>query len=127
MESLLRWLISGYLVAMVCLGYLMLRSWMVATVISAEPGMVAYQRNFKEGWLRMVVFSIAGSLIWSFIGAAIHYLLGSSESFIRFSLLMALLVTVALLLMRLENKVDAIALNAIVVVGLGLLNSVMSL
>jgi hypothetical protein len=118
---MLKWLASGYAVGIVCMLYLMARSWAAATVVVHGAGRTLHRSKTRESWLGMALLSTGVSLAWTVVGAGIYHLLDNRALFIQFSLAVALAVAVFLTFKKTPGKLDKIMLSAIVVLGQGLL------
>ena len=118
METLARWLVSGYVVGMTCMCYFLVKSWIL---VSTHKGSIAYDHEAEFNWLGMALVSTVVSLAWSFVGAGIHMLLRNDILFVQLSMLLVLIVTLVLMSIKTKHKLDKIAMNAIVVLGVALL------
>lgn len=121
METVFKWLVAGYVVGVICVFYLVVRSWIITNAMLHGKGSALYRRGIGVNWLGMALFSASISLGWSLIGGGIHRFLGSDVLFVQFSLGLAAVITTMLLFTNTEHKLDKIALNAIVIVGFGFL------
>ncbi|MDZ7269948.1 MAG: hypothetical protein ONB48_21820 [candidate division KSB1 bacterium] len=125
METILKWLIAGYVVGVICMLYLIARSWVITSAMLNNAGKAVCRRDLGVHWLGMALLSTGISLGWSFIGGGIHHWMANDQRFVQFSLGLACAIAMLLLLGKTTHKVDKIALNAIVIVGLGVLIPVM--
>jgi hypothetical protein len=125
MDIILKWLVSGYVVGLVCMLFLMARAWVVTT-LAEDRGVAAVDETITENetgqsWLGMALLSTAASLVWMAIGAGIYHLLKSRVLFMEFSLFVAIAVAIIFLLKKTAHRLDKIIINAIVVIGMSFL------
>lgn len=125
METILKWLIAGYVVGVICMLYLIARSWLITSALMNNKGSAVYRREVGVHWLGMALLSTGISLGWSFIGGGIHRMMANDLKFVQFSLGLACAIAMLLMLGNTTHKADKIALNTIVIVGLGVLIPVM--
>lgn len=121
METIMRGLLSGLIVGVVCVVYVLIRSYRVESELHAA-GVQDEERESlaSNNWMFMAVLSSA-SLFWGFIGAGIYRLLESEAVFITLSLILAIAVSTAIFFMDARYKTDKIVLSLIIIAGLGFL------
>ncbi|MFQ5629475.1 MAG: hypothetical protein ACE5I1_12000 [bacterium] len=123
MESIFKLLISGYVIGLVCMSYLILRSWNFKAVKTSGQRTMAIAEESEVNWLGIALFSMAVSYVWCFIGAVIHFLMDSNIQFLQFSIIIALATSLTIYSINTTRKLDKIVVNSIVMVGCGLLFS----
>lgn len=118
MEVLTSWLVSGYIVGMTCMSYLIIKSWIV---ISPQQARLQEESGLELNWLGMALVSASVALAWSFIGIGIHMLLQRDMLSVQLALLAVLFVATLIVSFMKDRKVDAVAINALFFLGLAFL------
>ena len=122
MVSILKWLALGYAVGIICMLYLLARSWMTVTAgVPDKKHAMSYGSAPQENWLGMILLSTCASFAWAVTGAGIYRLLQNHALFIQFSFALAFTVAVILTFKRTAHKLDKIIFNAIIILGHGFL------
>lgn len=122
METIFKGLLSGFIVGVICVAYVLIRSWRVQAELT-QGGTRAFEKDQdrdSNNWMVMAVFSSA-SLVWGFIGAGIYHIFRSHFLFMLFSLIFALIITLVLLFRKTSYKFDKIILTLVITIGLGIL------
>ncbi|RMD96453.1 MAG: hypothetical protein D6814_11360 [Calditrichaeota bacterium] len=120
METLLRGLLSGFIVGIVCVVYVLVRSSHVESQLQEGYSDIAQKDIVSNSWMMMALMGSA-SLVWGFIGAGIFRLMESQFLFVFFSILLALAVSITIYIRDVSYKFDKIVLTLIITLGLGLL------
>ncbi len=120
MQTIYTGLIAGFIVGVVCVLYVLFRSWRIETSLHGRRPDSEMQNSISNHWMIMGIFSSA-SLVWGFVGAGIFHLLEDWTLFLIFSIVFAVIVTVYLVFKDTSYKTDKIVLNLIIVIGLGVL------
>lgn len=118
MEIIINWLISGYVVGITCMSYFIIKSWIL---VSPVQGRTEEESGADLNWLGMALVSTSISLAWSFIGTGISLLLQNDILYVQLTLLAILAVALVFLSLKNRRRPDAVALQAIVFLGLALL------
>jgi uncharacterized membrane protein len=121
METILRGLSAGFIVGVICVIYVVIRISKVHDKLEAE-GVDLYEDEKKStSWMIMAVFS-SGSIVWSFLGAAIYRIVQNHFYFVLFSICTAfILSTILYFRKKTAFKADKIVLTLIMTIGLGFL------
>lgn len=118
MEIIMSWLVSGYIVGMTCMSYLIIKSWIV---ISPHQARMQEESGMELNWLGMALVSAGVALAWSFIGIGIHLLMQKDILSVQLALLAVLFLATLIISFMKDRKVDAVALNALFFLGLAFL------
>ena len=118
MEILMNWLVSGYIVGITCMSYLIIKSWIV---VSPQQLHLQEETGLELNWLGMALVSAGVALAWSFIGIGIHLLLQRDILSVQLALLAVLFVATLIVSFMKDRKVDAVAINALFFLGLAFL------
>ena len=117
METFIKVLLSGYLVGLTCMGYLLVRSYEVHFGEDNKGPVVTISKDLSANWLGIALFSMTVSYTWCLIGAAVFTLVSSNTQFLHFSLAIAMLCAAAIFITNTKRKMDKIAISFIVVIG----------
>lgn len=117
METFIKVLLSGYLVGLTCMGYLLVRSYEVHFGEDNKGPVVTISKDLSANWLGIALFSMTVSYTWCLIGAAVFTLVSSNTQFLHFSLAIAMLCAAAIFMTNTKRKMDKIAISFIVVIG----------
>lgn len=118
MEIIMSWLVSGYIVGMTCMSYLIIKSWIL---VSPQQARVEEEAGTELNWLGMALVSAGVALAWSFIGVGIHLLMQRDILSVQLALLAVLFVATLVVSFMKDRKVDAVAINALFFLGLAFL------
>ncbi len=118
MEIIMSWLVSGYIVGMTCMSYLIIKSWIV---VSPQQAHVQEETGTELNWLGMALVSAGVALAWSFIGIGIHALMQKDILSVQLALLAILFLATVIVSFVKDRKVDAVAINALFFLGLAFL------
>ena len=125
MQTILVGLISGFVVGVVCVAYVFMRTTrVIATQNAAEPGGdsgLPYSENLTSSGLMFMSVIGSGSLLWGFIGAGLYHLIRNEWQFFILSALLAAAIIVIILFSKTTFVVDKIILTIVIVMGLGFL------
>jgi len=125
MRTILLGLLSGFVVGVVCVAYVFLRTTrMIATQNTAEPdgnGGLPYSESLTSSGLMFMAVIGSGSLLWGFIGAGIYHLIRDETKFFILSALLAASVITLILLSKTTFVYDKIILTLVIILGLGYL------
>ncbi|MDZ7362277.1 MAG: hypothetical protein ONB46_16385 [candidate division KSB1 bacterium] len=121
MEIILKLAVSSYVISLTCMFFLIIRAWVVTSLVERGEVLTFSESEAGMNWLRMVLLSTGSSLVWTIIGAGLYHLLESHALFMQVSLLIVLAVAAILIFGKAAYKVDKIALSAIVILGQGCL------
>lgn len=127
MQTILVGLLSGFVVGVVCVAYVFLRTTrVIATQEAAEAGGesgggLPYSENLTSSGLMFMAVIGSGSLLWGFIGAGLYHLIRDEWKFFVLSAMLAAAVIVLILLSKTTFMLDKIILAIVIVVGLGIL------
>lgn len=121
METILRGLSAGFVVGVICVIYVVIRVSKVRDKLEAE-GVDLYEDERKStSWMIMAVFS-SGSIVWSFLWAAIYRVVQNHIYFVLFSICTAFILSMMLYFRKnTAFKTDKIVLILIMTIGLGVL------
>ena len=123
MATLFKLLISGYVIGLVCMSYLIVRSWNDKIVGGSQHRTLAIAEEKEVNWLGIALFSMSVSYAWCFIGAIIYFFMGSNIQFLQFSILIASATSLTIYSLNTTRKLDKIVVNSIVMLGCGLMFS----
>jgi hypothetical protein len=121
METILKLLLAGYVIGLVCMSYLILRSWNFRLEGASRHKALTIIVDREVNWLGIALFSMAVSYLWCFIGGGVHFFLDSNIQFLQFSFLFAITSSLAIFAIKTTRKLDKIVINSIVVLGSGIL------
>ncbi len=120
METLSRGLLSGFIVGIVCVAYVLFRFWRIESRLSENELENLRSDIFGNSWLLMAFLGSA-SLVWGVIGASIFRFLENQAMFLTLSIAAALFASVTLYIKDVTYKFDKIVLTLIITLGLGFL------
>ncbi len=120
METILRGLLSGFIVGIVCVAYVLLRTWRLESKLPAQEVETMQSEFLTNSWMTMAFFSGA-SLLWGFIGASLFRLMENQIQFLILSLAIGVVLTAMIFFRSVQFKFDKIILVLIITVGLGVL------
>ncbi|KAA3618630.1 MAG: hypothetical protein DWQ05_06630 [Calditrichaeota bacterium] len=120
MQAIYTGLLAGFIVGVVCVVYVLSRSWYIHSRLEFNKLDSSELRVESTNWLIMGVFS-SGSVIWGFIGAGIYHLLKDQVLFILFSAIFSVFIVLYLAVRQTPHKLDKIILTIIIIDGLGIL------
>ena len=120
MQAIITGLQAGFIVGVVCVVYVLLRSWYINMQLENSPMDTAEFRIASTNWMVMAFFSSA-SVVWGFIGAGIYHLIKSEVTFALGSLIAAVVLSLIFLVSNVRNKGDKAFLTFAVLTGLGVL------
>lgn len=120
METLSRGLLSGLIVGIVCLAYVLLRFWKLESRLSDSELEDLRSDIFGNSWLLMGLVSSA-SIVWGVIGASVFRFLENQTLFLILSALAGVAVSTFLYTRSVAYKFDKIILTLIITLGLGFL------
>ncbi len=120
METILRGLLSGFIIGVVCVAYVLLRTWRLEAKLPAREVETMQSEFLTNSWMTMAFFSSA-SLLWGFIGAGIYRLLEDEAKFLIFSFTLGVFLAGLVYWRNGAYKLDKIILTLIITIGLGVL------
>ena len=125
MQTILVGLLSGFVVGVICVAYVFLRTTrVIATQNAAKPGGnggLPYSENLTSSGLMFMAVIGSGSLLWGFIGAGLYHLIRNDLKFFLISAMLAAAIIALILLSKTTFVVDKIILTLVIVMGLGIL------
>ncbi len=110
MEIIMSWLVSGYIVGMTCMSYLIVKSWIL---ISPQRAGMREEPETELNWLGMALVSAGVALAWSFIGIGTHLLIQKDILSVQLALLAVLFLATLMISFMKDRKVDTVAINAL--------------
>ena len=84
MENIIKLLISGYVVGLACMAYLLLRSCAVQLGVGTGGQVIAIEKAGTTNWFAIALFSMGVSYAWCFLGALIYSIIDSATGFLQF-------------------------------------------
>lgn len=120
METMLRGLSAGFVVGVICVIYVVIRISKVHDKLEAEGVDLYKDERQSTTWMIMAVFS-SGSIVWSFLGAAIYRMVQNHFYFTLFSICTGFILSMILYFKTTAYKADKIVLTLIMTVGIGFL------
>lgn len=124
MQTILVGLLSGFVVGVVCVAYVFLRTTrVIAMQNAAKAGNsgLPYSENLTSSGLMFMAVIGSGSLLWGFIGAGLYHIIRDEWKFFILSAILAAAVIVIILLSKTTFVIDKIILTIVIVMGLGFL------
>ena len=125
MQTVLVGLLSGFVVGVICVAYVFLRTTrVIATQNAAKAGGdsgLPYSENLTSSGLMFMAMIGSGSLLWGFIGAGLYHLIRDEWKFFTLSSMLAMAIILLILLSKTTFMMDKIVLTLFIVMGLGLL------
>ncbi len=125
MQTILVGLLSGFVVGVICVAYVFLRTTrVIATQNAAESGGnggLPYSENLTSSGLMFMAVIGSGSLLWGFIGAGLYHLIRNDLKFFMISAMLAAAIILLILLSKTTFMIDKIILTIVIVMGLGVL------
>ncbi|MCA9735036.1 MAG: hypothetical protein H6696_07190 [Deferribacteres bacterium] len=120
MQAIYTGLLAGFIIGVVCVVYVLSRSWYINSRLEINNMDSAELQIESTNWMIMAVFS-SGSVFWGFIGAGIYHLLKDYILFGIFSVLFSIFAVIFFAFRNTDNKLDKIILSVIIIDGLGFL------
>lgn len=120
MQAIYTGLLAGFIVGVVCVVYVLGRSWYINTRLEINPLNTTELQVESIDWMIMGIIS-SGSVLWGFIGAGIYHMLNDYMLFILFSAVFSLLTILYFAFRRTRRKFDKIILSIFIIDGLGIL------
>ncbi len=120
MQAIYTGLLAGFIVGVVCVIYVLSRSWYINSRLEINPLNTTELQVESIDWMIMGIIS-SGSVLWGFIGAGIYHLLKDYMLFMIFSGVFSVLTVLYFALRRTRRKLDKIVLSIVIIDGLGIL------
>ena len=120
MDTILRGLLSGFVVGIVCVAYVLVRSWRVESQVNHKSSGSADNEEISDNWMMMAFFSSA-SIIWGLLGALVFRFLEDHTKFFLISTAVGIVISLAFYRTKVRYVGDKIVLTLIIMIGLGFL------
>ncbi len=120
METLLRGLLSGFIIGIVCVVYVLIRSWRLEARLPASEVKSMESEFVGNSWMIMA-FASSASILWGFLGAAAFRLLRNKAEFMGIFIFLGIALAGLFYFRDVQYKLDKIILTLIITFGLAVL------
>jgi len=127
MQTIAVGLFAGFLVGIVCVIYVFLRTYrLVSGQVSTGKGhgpsqSMPYSESLTSSGLMFMAIFGSGSMLWGFIGAGIYHLIRDDLYFFILSISLAVFINIWIWRSKTTFAVDKMVLSVIIFIGLGVL------
>ena len=124
MQTVLVGLLAGFVVGVICVAYVFLRTRRFIApegIGDASRESLPYSEEVTSSSLMLMAVVGSGSLLWGFIAAGLYHIIQEDDKFFLLSALFAVIMNVGIWLSKTTFTLDKIFLTTFIILGLGAL------
>lgn len=124
MQTVLVGLLAGFVVGVICVAYVFLRTRRYVTPESVGETArenLPYSEEVTSSSMMLMAVVGSGSLLWGFIAAGLYHIIQEDGKFFLLSAAFAVIMNLGILLSKTTFRLDKVFLTTLIILGLGAL------